>query len=96
MSPFAVRQFQQLVECLVVNNHCPKLLTRALVPDAALEHAHKAVQTDNKVRRWRPAPDSQWELLYKCSKGQVEWNSPDGEAAFALLPPALHSVTKLR
>jgi len=44
-----VREFQELMECLEVNNHCPKLLTRALLPEAAMEHALKAVQTDNTV-----------------------------------------------
>lgn len=48
-----------------------------------MEHALKAVQTDNRVRRWKPDADPQWELLYKCSKGQVDWNSPEGK----LLPP---------
>ncbi|KAL0051206.1 hypothetical protein WJX82_003759 [Trebouxia sp. C0006] len=42
-----------------------------------MEHALKAVQTDNRVRRWKGDADPQWELLYKCSKGQVDWNSPD-------------------
>ena len=78
-----MREFQELLECLEVNNHCPKLLTRAFLPEAAMEHALKAVQTDNRVRRWKADEDPQWELLYKCSKGQVDWNSPDGE----LLPP---------
>ncbi len=71
------------MECLEVNNHCPKLLSRALLPEAAMEHALKAVQTDNRVRRWKGDADPQWELLYKCSKGQVDWNIPDGK----LLPP---------
>ena len=44
-----------------------------------MEHALKAVQTDNRVRRWRAEPGSQWELLYRCSRGQVDWNKPDGE-----------------
>ncbi|DBA71141.1 TPA: PSII 6.1 kDa protein, variant 3 [Trebouxia sp. C0005] len=72
-----VRNFQELVECLEVNNHCPKSLSRALLPEAAMEHALKAVQTDNRVRRWKADADSQWELLYKCSKSQIDWNSPD-------------------
>ncbi|KAL0030750.1 hypothetical protein WJX77_004631 [Trebouxia sp. C0004] len=72
-----VREFQELVDCLAVNNHCPKLLTRALLPEAAMEHALKAVLTDNRVRRWKSDADPQWELLYKCSKGQVAWNSPE-------------------
>ena len=74
-----MRQFQELIDCLVVNNHCPKLLTRALVPDAALEHAHRAVQTDNRVRRWKLPGSCDYELLYKCFRGQVEWASPDGK-----------------
>ncbi len=78
-----MREFQELMECLEVNNHCPKLLSRALLPEAAMEHALKAVQTDNRVRRWKSEAEPQWELLYKCSKGQVDWNSPDGK----FLPP---------
>ena len=74
-----MREFQELMECLEVNNHCPKLLSKALLPEAAMEHALKAVQTDNRVRRWKGDADPQWELLYKCSKGQVDWNSPDGK-----------------
>lgn len=90
----AVRHFRELVKCLVVNNHCPKLLTRALVPDAALEHAQKAVERDDRVRRWRPGPESQWELLYKCSRGHVDFSSPDGEGllpycAFPSLQPCM-------
>ena len=84
----AVRQFQELVECLEVNNHCPKLLTRALLPEAAMEHALKAVQTDNRVRRWRAEPGSQWELLYRCSRGQVDWDKPDGKPPPYPPPPA--------
>ncbi len=74
-----MRDFQELVECLEVNNHCPKLLSRALLPEAAMEHALKAVQIDNRVRRWKGDADPQWELLYQCSKGQVDWDSPDGK-----------------
>ena len=79
----AVRDFQDLVECLEVSNHCPKLLTRALLPEAAMEHAMRAVHTDNKVRRWKPHPESEWELLYSCARGQVDWNSPDGMTSMA-------------
>lgn len=82
-----------------VKNHCPKLLTRALLPEAAMEHALRAVQTDNRVRRWKPHPDSQWELLYRCSQGQVDWHSPDGKSCFALpnlaLQPALPCATPI-
>ena len=68
-----------------VSNHCPKLLTRALLPEAAMEHALRAVQTENRVRRWKLNPDSEWELLYSCARGQVDWNSPDGKMPYVTL-----------
>jgi hypothetical protein len=70
---------QELVECLEVNNHCPMFLTTALLPEAAMEHALNTVQTDNRIRWWTPDATSQWELLYECTKGQVDWNSPNGK-----------------
>lgn len=79
------------MECLEVRNHCPKLLTRALLPEAATGHAMRAVSTDNRGRRWKPHPESDWELLYSCSQGHIDWSSPDGVA----LPPSLTALAKL-
>lgn len=84
-----MQDFQELVECLEVSNHCLKLLTRALLPEAAMEHALRAVNTDDLVRRWKPHPNSEWELLYGCARGQVDWNSPDGENSITLLLPCM-------
>ena len=86
---YAVRLFQELVECLEVNNHCPKLLTRALLPEAAMEHALRAVQADDRVRRWKPDAGSLYELQYICARGQVDWINPYGMLYFALPFPAL-------
>ena len=66
------------MECLEVRNRCPKLLTRPLLPEAATEHALRAVPDDNRARRWRPHPESEWELLYSCRRGQIDWSSPEG------------------
>lgn len=77
---YLVQEFRDLAECLEVNNHCPKTLGRALLPEAAVEHAVRAVPNDNRGRRWKPQPESQWELVYSCARGQVDWNSPDGRA----------------
>lgn len=77
---YSVREFQELAECLEVNNHCPKTLARALLPEAAVEHAVRAVPSDQRGRRWKPHPQSQWELVYSCAQGQMNWNSPDGRA----------------
>lgn len=89
-----VRGYRELVECLEVRNRCPKLLTRPLLPEAATEHALRAVPNDSRARRWKPHPESQWELLYSCSRGQIDWSSPAGVALPALLS-ALANVTAL-
>lgn len=45
----------------------------------------RAVPTDNRARRWKPHPESQWELVYSCARGQVDWHSPDGKPRNASL-----------
>ncbi|KAL3143120.1 PSII 6.1 kDa protein [Trebouxia sp. C0009 RCD-2024] len=76
---------RELVECLEVRNRCPKLLTRPLLPEAATEHALRAVPNDSRARRWKPHPESQWELLYSCSRGQIDWSSPAAAAVCTVL-----------
>ena len=78
---------------LEVTTHCPKLLTRALLLEAATEHAMRVVEADSQVRRWKPHPCSKWKLLYDCAEGQVGWNSLEGKARQPPSPPiSLHVI----
>ncbi len=67
----------------------PELLTRDRLPEAAMEHAMRAVATDCQVKRWKPHPCSKWELLYSYAQRQIDCNSLEGKARQPSSPPNL-------
>ena len=72
----AVREFKELSDLL--RGHIPKALAKALLPEAAVDHARSAVEPDTRMRRWRPHPESPFELLYRSRQAQVRWSIPAG------------------
>lgn len=72
----AVREFKELSDLL--RGHIPKALAKALLPEAAVDHARSAVELDTRMRRWRPHPESPFELLYRSRQAQVRWSIPAG------------------
>ena len=77
----AVREFKELSDLL--RGHIPKALAKALLPEAAVDHARSAVELDTRMRRWRSQPDSPFELLYRSSQAEVRWSNPAGPTASA-------------
>lgn len=74
---------------LACGHPLPELLTRDRLPEAAMEHAMRAVATDCQVKRWKPHPCSKWELLYSYAQRQIDCNSLEGKARQPSSPPNL-------
>ena len=90
LSPAAVGQFRELVESCGKDVPLQESLRKVLNFtakgwEAARAHVLKAVGTDNRMRIWCSDDSLSTGLLFRCSMGRIDLDTPVGECGLAIL-----------